>query len=306
MRVESLTIRSYKSFFEEITIPFSPRLNVFIGPNNCGKTNVLNAIDFLTHPEKDPLRLHHHRSDLALLVHLDADEQKAFSGVNGLALRGKQYAVACTDRNGRTVSADLSHYVMNRIKMLHYDDFGDLEQIGRDYSMLAEKHPAVFQRLTRLLQTYFPEVKSIERLVDEEAERFGTVMMEQGSITIERLGGGFRRVLVILIYALHPDYSVLMIDEPEIHLHPGMIKKLLRVLISSATNQIIVTSHSPLFVTAATLHQVYRVLKDEQGSHIYSLALGTLSIDKHRLVQELNADNLEMFFADKILLVEGV
>ena len=110
----------------------------------------------------------------------------------------------------------------------------------------------------------------------------------------------------MLLYALHPEYSVVLIDEPEIHLHPGMIKKLLRVFMSEETNQIIVTSNSPVMVQADNLHRVYRVLRDERGSHVYSMGAYRRQFDRTRLVQELNADNLEMFFADKVLLVEGV
>ena len=160
--------------------------------------------------------------------------------------------------------------------------------------------------MTRMLFEHFPEVQSINSIVDVDSDTYGSVSVGTKSITIDRLGGGFRRVLVMLMYALHPDYSVVLIDEPEIHLHPGLIKRLLKIFTGGTMNQMIVTSHSPLFINAYTLPHVYRVLKDEEGSHVYSLAQKPGHLNQRRLVQEINADNMEMFFADKVLLVEGV
>ena len=306
MTIKSITIEKYKSFLEPVTIPFSPHFNVFIGPNNCGKTNILDAIDFLAHPEKDPNRLHHPRTKIRMNVELDAKERTQFKRGKNINVDGHEYSVDVSDEQGKRLQKKLYRHIASRIKMLSYEDFGDFVQIEKDYTALAQKYPRVFKRMMKLFQSYFPEVKAIEKIVDVKSDNFGTVALGSKSVTIARLGGGFRRILVILLYAFHPEYSALLIDEPEIHLHPGMIKKLIKGITAGDTNQVIVTSHSPLFVSAYTLQHVYRVLKDEQGSHVYSLAQSGQHIDRQRLVQELNADNLEMFFADKVLLVEGV
>ncbi|MBI4090573.1 MAG: AAA family ATPase [Candidatus Komeilibacteria bacterium] len=306
MHVAALEIHSYKSFLRTVILPFSPNLNIFIGPNNCGKTNVLDAIDFLTHPQKDPRRLHHHRAQLLLTLRLTAEEQELIRTTELVTALGRNYSVTMQDAHGQSLPENASGHLSSRIKMLTYDDFSDLERIEEDYTLMAERHPERFKQMTALLLEHFPEVKSINSIVDVDSDTYGTVAVGAKSITIERLGGGFRRVLVMLMYALHPDYSVVLIDEPEIHLHPGLIKRLLKIFNSGMTNQLIVTSHSPLFINAYTIPHVYRVLKDEQGSHVYSLAQQPGHLNQQRLVQEINADNMELFFADKVLLVEGV
>ncbi|OGY91377.1 MAG: hypothetical protein A3B30_02520 [Candidatus Komeilibacteria bacterium RIFCSPLOWO2_01_FULL_52_15] len=305
MVVRSLDVRSYKSFLRPVSFPLSPECNVFIGPNNCGKTNLLDAIDFLAHPEKDPSRLHHHRANMEAAFSFNDAEAKRF-GMHGVTIVGKHYTVEIRGHGGEAVTEEIEQYVSSRVRMLSYESFTEFEQIESDYLSLAQKYPEVFDRFSRLMRQHFPEIEGITTIVDEATEDFGSVSLGSRSITIDRLGGGFRRVLVMLLYALHPDYSIILIDEPEIHLHPGMIKKLLHIIHGGAMNQLIVTTHSPLFITAEWLSQVYRVLKDEQGSTVYSLAQQPVAIDRQRLVQELNADNLEMFFADKVLVVEGV
>lgn len=306
MHVAALEIQSYKSFLRTVIVPFSPGLNIFIGPNNCGKTNILDAVDFLTHPQKNPQRLHHHRAQLLLTLRLTEEEQRSLRTTELVTALGQQYSVSMQDAHSQPLSDMAAKHLSARIKMLTYDDFSDLEQIDEDYTSLAQRYPERFNRLTELLREHFPEVNSINSIVDVDSDSYGTVDVGTKSITIERLGGGFRRVLVMLMYALHPEFSVVLIDEPEIHLHPGLIKRLLKIFKGGMTNQLIVTSHSPLFITAYTLPHVYRVLKDEQGSHVYSLAQQPGHLNQQRLVQEINADNMEMFFADKVLLVEGV
>jgi predicted ATP-dependent endonuclease of OLD family len=126
--------------------------------------------------------------------------------------------------------------------------------------------------------------------------------------SIVRMGQGFRRLFIMLFYIFHPAYDIILIDEPEMHLHPSVLKRFLKILTDNRfNNQIFLTTHSSLFVQPSDIEHIWRVTRDK-GRHtqIYSLACCGISFNKNRLVQELNADNTEMFFADKVLLVEGV
>ena len=46
MKIEHLTIRNYKSI-KELDLDLSSRINVFIGANNVGKSNIMSAMEFL-------------------------------------------------------------------------------------------------------------------------------------------------------------------------------------------------------------------------------------------------------------------
>ena len=55
------------------------------------------------------------------------------------------------------------------------------------------------------------------------------------------------------------------------------------------------------------MFNVFRVVRSvTDGTVAYSLDRTTKNIPRERLTQEINADNLEVFFADKVLMVEGV
>src|SRR3989344_8451813 len=197
MRVRTLTINSYKSFITTTVIPFSPTFNVFIGPNNCGKTNILDAIAYASAAEDNPERLHHHRSDISLIVELSHDEQRALNTSPTVMVNVKQYNVEAIDARGDRVSQSVQAAIAHSVKSLHYKDFSDFDQILRDYRVFGQTYPQQFSQFIRLMRRYFPEVASAERVTDVEEHQYEPGAAGARTITIERLGGGFRRILVM-------------------------------------------------------------------------------------------------------------
>lgn len=100
-----------------------------------------------------------------------------------------------------------------------------------------------------------------------------------------------------------------MIDEPELHLHPRLQTTLIETLadlIEKTNGQLIVNTHSPVFVTPKTIASVTRLF--HQDKHIRTAAVGEASLPAARdLIAMVNSMNNEkMFFADKVILVEGI
>lgn len=112
-----------------------------------------------------------------------------------------------------------------------------------------------------------------------------------------------------------PSKSVIVIDEPELSVHPAMQKKLLLLLLDySKTHQIIICTHSPYFISWEAITngaQLIRVVKEETNSTCYSIS------DESRrrfggFLRDLNNPhtlgieaNEAFFLEDSIILVEG-
>jgi predicted ATP-dependent endonuclease of OLD family len=99
------------------------------------------------------------------------------------------------------------------------------------------------------------------------------------------------------------------VDEPELHLHPKWQKRLLQLfaeLTKTTGNQFLLATHSPTFVSPESIQYISRVFAQEQQSKILRLAATSLPDAKH-LLQIVNSQNNErIFFADEVILVEGI
>ncbi|MBI5038061.1 MAG: AAA family ATPase [Candidatus Kerfeldbacteria bacterium] len=268
-------------------------MHIFIGPNNSGKTNILDAISQLY--QANPGRLNYIQTQLRIVFSVFGSTRRTLEivqrGQNVIAnLNGKRFPI------NRVRSLMQKH--IKRISAVYPVSASELQNV---YKKFQHDYPHRYREFKKSIEKHFPKIK----LSDDFFRR--TVVHEGGvDRTFERLGDGFQQIFTILLYFFHPQYTILLLEEPEIHLHPALVKRLYSILEKENDgDQIFITTHSPLFITATNLHRVFRVTRDGISTRVHSPRISGHRINYSRLRQELNADNLEMFFSDSVLLVEG-
>lgn len=103
--------------------------------------------------------------------------------------------------------------------------------------------------------------------------------------------------------------SILLLDEPGLHLHAGAQNDLINVLNElSHKNQLIYTTHSPFLIDTTKLDSIHLVtISEEEGTKISNQ---TWSTDRDALfpIQSALGYSLaqSMFIGNNILLVEGL
>jgi putative ATP-dependent endonuclease of the OLD family len=148
--------------------------------------------------------------------------------------------------------------------------------------------------------------------VDALTNQYDLRLEKQGSsFLVNAASSGEKELLTYLfaIYALNVRDALIVVDEPELHLHPKWQSTLLGLfeqLSKETGNQFLLATHSPIFVSPASIQYVSRVFSTSQHSEIVRLKNKALPEDKHlfSIVNSLN--NERMFFADKVVLVEGI
>ncbi len=280
-------------------------VSIFIGQNNSGKSNILDAIQFALDGHFKDKNIFYPDADIELELEF-SDQEKIrhqLPDSNGIFYLQNNERLLTFGQHKVPYNKALSLVFSSVVKRLDAGSFEDYHQIDIDYRSLFN-FPSNLERFQKHLHQHFPKISASRNALDIRYEEDGLYEGKR-RVTIDRLGSGFRQIFTILLYIFHPQYSLVMINEPEAHLHPAIVKRMLWAMQNADAGQIIFTTHSPLFITPVTLPQVVRVIKDDNG-HTKAYSIEDGHYNEERLIQELNADNLEMFFTDKVVLVEGV
>ena len=195
-----------------------------------------------------------------------------------------------------------------------------LGRLAQKYRMLLEKDNGIAARefrddanlkdLTTLLSElgYEWSLETINPLKNQYDIR----LKKQGSsFLVGAASSGERELLTYLfaIFALNVRDALIIVDEPETHLHPKWQKTLLQLFIrlaQSTGNQFLLATHSPTFVSPESIQYVSRVFSREQRSNILRLNPTALPEAKHILNIVNSQNNERLFFADEVVLVEGL
>ena len=99
-------------------------------------------------------------------------------------------------------------------------------------------------------------------------------------------GFGINQLLYLLTICLHSPLKIVAIEEPEIHLHPSMVRELARAMVTIAANEdrrLVVSTHSEVFVTAL----------------LAQIARGEASVDDISFILAENRDGESTFTSQK-------
>jgi predicted ATPase len=125
-----------------------------------------------------------------------------------------------------------------------------LEEDGSNLGVVLDRllaRPPVKDRIIESLRTFYESAKDLRTTV--EGGKVQTRLEEKGlnaTIPLVRMSDGTVRWIALLAILLNPDPPPLVaIEEPELGLHPDMIRDLSKLLIeASARTQVIITTHS--------------------------------------------------------------
>ncbi len=180
------------------------------------------------------------------------------------------------------------------------NDNGYLKQDGRNLPaflyLIKTNHPKVFERIVKTIQSVAPYIDQFilepNRLVgrDEEIElRWVDKGDTESNFSAYQLSDGTLRFIALTTLLLQPTPpSVIIIDEPELGLHPFAIGKLAGMIkTASAVSQIIAATQSPGLISNFEPEDIVVIDKSES--------------ENQSVFNRLNAENLNAWLQEYTL-----
>jgi len=240
-------------------------------------------------------------------------------------------------------SNKLRNTIVNTIYVPSVRDIGDIMRMTR-YTLMGKLLKIIYEKadktkkaeLESILRSASGKTKEIFEECEKKLNEISKTIIEHDGLSISMLpsdyrdiykklnlllndgieseleykGTGIQSVIIICLFKLYADLkignSILIIEEPESYLHPHAnryMAKILKNICYEQNMQIIFSTHSPYYILEMDIKDVVLFTKKNIESKTKQI---TVIKNETKLKKELNADNLELFFSDKAILVEGI
>jgi len=328
------TIRNFRSYQGEQTLRFAiPKaglpgsgITYVVGENNAGKTTLVEGIRI---NGDTPLRSSEIRGIGPVLQIFRYSEEKEVVAQKVSLLRenSNQVSVDPKINNDERFEIIPSRRHWNHLVFNEYTDSTfsaqttnvklrsqDIDQMTSSALESIEKDSDRYVEFIKLVKRVITNFSSFT--IGFEDQKFVEYLTNDGKKhRSDFLGDGVISILRILLQIFANTNRPLIIDEPELSLHPLAQKRLLKIIAEYACNrQIIVSTHSPYFIDWTYIKNgaaVNKVAKnDDQVSEIHCLKPYheyRKLVDSANWQQPFLMDivSKEIFFHDNILFVEG-
>lgn len=208
-------------------------------------------------------------------------------------------------RGNREKVKEFNRKMEEATKILRIDSFKELEKIIVENVKLLTGFYDVSIRFKE--PTVLGHYKNLDLIVKESPDYKEFSALE--------MGAGIQSAIVIALIdaykTLKRTGAILLIEEPEVYLHPHARRYFYSLLkeLSEKGTQVFYTTHSPEFVDL-NYYETVNIVRKTSSRGTYICQGKDINIDRHsreqfKLSTEFDSTKNELFFAEKVMIVEG-
>lgn len=198
----------------------------------------------------------------------------------------------------------------------------DVEQLKLHNKNLSDVTNSIFEGLTDELgnsvKDAIPYNKLEFKLIQDTKTDYYKgikILLDDGYYSLlDDKGSGIKSLIIIELFKLyckryHKYSSCLIIEEPEVFLHPqarSVLSKKIDQFLDGNNNQTIITTHSEQFLSNFNITQLTFITKRNNKSEKYKILDSDFNEKDFQKINIITkTENAEMYFADTVILVEG-
>lgn len=327
MKIKSVHIKRFKGISDIIIENFSD-INAFLGKNNSGKSTILHAIDIaclsisvgnwsqfqmkldvkdlitdagefeikITYDNETSTTVKSNPTFHPIVTNKQEDSPKSILIIPDVGL-------GMLRREHKT-----PHTIIRQLEEKNFQNINALEILYaiKFYAYRNERGltPASYENLITEISNYFPDVTNLSS--DRTENDIATLTYEEYGKKLDILysGTGLKHFLDILIKVTLSGAKIVLLDEPELGLHPDLQRRFIQYLHELAVKkdiQIFIATHSQVILNYADTIKFYRIINNKGIRKIIPVTKDAI----HTVLSDLGIRPSDIFNQDVCLLVEG-